>query len=69
MPRERIGCVIEVKYAEGGAFDEAIQRGMAQIRERDYAAQLRREGMETIRLYTMAFYRKTCRVGYEGADL
>ncbi len=65
VPRERTGCVIEVKYAENGAFDAAIREAMEQIETHEYTAFLRQEGMEVIHKYRLACYRKTCRVAYE----
>ncbi len=65
IPREKTGCVIEVKYAEKGAFDAALHESMEQIETREYTDYLRQEGMETIHKYGLACYRKTCRVSYE----
>lgn len=65
VPREHTGCVIEVKYAENGAFDEVLRNAMGQIKDRNYDSFLRQEGMETIHKYGLACYRKTCRVAYE----
>ncbi len=64
-PRERIGCVIEVKYAEKGAFDAACREAMEQIETHEYTELLRSEGMETIHKYGLACFRKSCRVTYE----
>lgn len=65
VPREKTGCVIEVKYAENGAFDAALREAMEQIETNEYVDFLRREGMETNHKYGLACYRKTCRVAYE----
>ncbi len=64
-PRERIGCVIEVKYAEDTAFDAACREAMEQIETHEYTELLRSEGMETIHKYGLACFRKSCRVTYE----
>ncbi len=64
VPREKTGCVIEVKYAENGAFDAALREAMEQIKTHEYTELLRQEGMETIHKYGLACYRKTCRVAY-----
>nr|WP_304974234.1 AAA family ATPase [uncultured Acetatifactor sp.] len=64
-PRERIGCVIEVKYAEKGAFDAACREAMEQIETHEYTELLRSEGMETIHKYGLACFRKSCQVMYE----
>ena len=59
---EKIGIVIEMKYAEKGKLEEACQAAIEQIEEKDYAARLREEGMETILAYGIACFRKWCRV-------
>ena len=68
VPREKIGCVIEVKYAENGAFDAAYREAVRQMGSRDYMAYLREEGMQTIHKYVIACYRKTCRVWSEAEN-
>lgn len=65
VPQEKTGCIIEVKYAENGAFDAALREAMEQIETHEYTELLRREGMETIHKYGLACYRKTCRLAYE----
>ncbi len=65
IPPEKTGCVIEVKYAENGAFDKALREAMEQIETHEYTGLLRQKGMETIHKYGLACYRKTCRVAYE----
>ena len=65
VPQERIGCIIEVKYAENGAFDSALREAMEQIETHEYTELLRREGMEIIHKYGLACCRKTCRLAYE----
>lgn len=65
VPSEKTGCVIEVKYAEGGNFDSAVCEAVEQIRTHEYARLLRQEGMEIIHKYGLACYWKTCRVVYE----
>ncbi len=62
IPRKEIGCVMEVKYAENGAFDEACKEAMEQIEKNGYAAGLKREGMQTIHKYGIACYKKSCKV-------
>lgn len=64
VPSEKIGCIIEVKYAENGAFDAACQEAMVQIEKNGYAAALSREGMRTVHKYGIACYKKTCKVVY-----
>ena len=69
VPSEKIGCVIEVKYAEQGRFDSACREAMKQIEDNGYADAIRQEGMQTIYKYGIACYQKTCRVvsGIEGS--
>lgn len=64
IPARKAGCIIEVKYAENGAFDSACQEAMQQIEEGRYAKKLKLEGMETIHKYGIACYKKTCEVVY-----
>ena len=59
------GCVFEIKYAGNGRFDEACGKAMQQIKEKKYVDILKQEGIETIYLYGIAFYRKSCKVIYE----
>lgn len=65
VPAEKIGCIIEVKYADNGTFDAACRKAMKQIEEDGYAAALRQEGMETIHKYGIACYKKTCKAVYK----
>lgn len=65
IPDGKIGCAIEVKYAEGGAYEAACSAAMEQMRDKRYADLLEQEGMETIYMYGVACFRKSCKVGYE----
>ena len=60
--RKRIGIVIELKYAEDGAFEEACKEAMEQINERNYEKSLKSDGMTTIYKYGIACYKKCCNV-------
>ena len=60
--RKRIGIVIELKYAEDGAFEEACKEAMEQINERNYEKSLEGDGMTTIYKYGIACYKKRCKV-------
>lgn len=62
IPRKEIGCVMEVKYAENGTFDEAREEAMKQIEHNGYAEGLKREGMQTIHKFGIACYKKSCKV-------
>lgn len=57
-----IGIVIELKYAEDGAFDDGCREALQQIRDRKYEESLIKDGMRTIHRYGIACYKKQCRV-------
>ena len=59
---ERLGMVIELKYAEDGNLEAACAKALAQIEEKKYAEALRRRGMKTILKYGIAFWEKECMV-------
>ena len=59
---EDIGIVIEVKYAEDGGLEAGCLEVLEQIGRKQYEAQLLDEGMETIRKYGIACYKKRCKV-------
>lgn len=62
LQKEKTGCVIELKYAENGAYEEACAQAMQQITDNRYAEKLELDGMQTIYLYGIACYKKMCRV-------
>lgn len=62
MTPERIGVVMELKYALDGDLAGGCTRALAQIERKHYDAALKREGMEGIRKYGIAFYKKNCKV-------
>ncbi len=64
IPAEKIGCIIEVKYAEKGSFDTACQNAMEQVEHDGYVTVLKQEGMEQIHKYGIACYKKSCKVMY-----
>jgi len=57
-----IGFVIELKYAENAAFDDACKEALEQIRSRNYEEVLLDDGMKTIYRYGIACYKKRCKV-------
>ena len=59
---ERLGMVIELKYAEDGNLEAACTKALAQIDEKKYDEALRRRGMKTILKYGIAFWEKECQV-------
>ena len=62
VPGDRTGCVIELKYAENGAFDAACNEAMNQIAMKKYTDYLQQEGMVSIYSYAVACYKKSCKV-------
>lgn len=60
--QERIGIVIELKYADDGNLEAACVEALKQIEDRKYAERLKRQGMRKIIKYGMAFCRKECMV-------
>lgn len=63
--QERIGIVIEVKYALDGNLDKWSKTALEQIEKKDYAARLLEDGMKKIVRYGIAFYKKHCKVTME----
>ncbi len=59
---ERLGIVIELKYAEDGNLEAACAKALAQIDEKKYDEGLRRRRMKTILKYGIAFWEKECQV-------
>ncbi len=64
IPSEKVGCIIEVKYAEEGQFDSACAKAMKQIEDNHYADALKKSGMHVIHKYGIACYKKSCKVMY-----
>lgn len=64
IPSMKIGCVIEVKYAENGKYDQACAKAMKQIEDDGYAEALKQDGMQIIHKYGIACYKKSCKISY-----
>lgn len=60
--RERIGIVIELKYADDGNLEAACAEALKQIDKKKYAEGLTRRAMKKILKYGMAFCEKECMV-------
>ncbi len=58
---EEIGIIVEVKYADRGNYEAALQKAFDQIEDNHYEDELRREGYETIYKYGIACYKRKCR--------
>jgi hypothetical protein len=59
---EKIGIIIELKYAEDNNLDKHCKEALAQIEGNSYDAGLLSDGMEKIIKYGIAFYKKNCKV-------
>lgn len=59
---DKIGVIIECKYAEDGNLEKGCADALQQIEDRKYAAGLERRGMKKIMKYGMAFCEKECMV-------
>ena len=62
IPENRIGIVIELKYADDKKLDAACEKALAQIEQQQYASSLEEDGMRTIIKYGIACYKKECKV-------
>lgn len=62
IPAKDTGCIIEVKYAENGAFDSACDEAMKQIKNAKYVTALKKKGVQTIHKFGIACYKKSCKV-------
>ena len=59
---DRVGIVIELKYADDGNLETACREALEQIEERKYAQGLKRRSMKKIIKYGIAFCEKECMV-------
>ena len=57
---ERLGIVIELKYANDGNLEAACAEALKQIEEKKYAEGLKRQGAKKIIKYGIAFCEKEC---------
>ena len=60
--QNRVGIVIEIKYAEDGNLQAYCAAALAQIDEKQYDEALRKDGMKKIMKCGIAFYKKDCKV-------
>ena len=59
---ERVGMVIELKYADDGNLEAACAEALNQIEEKKYVEGLKRRGMKKMMKYGIAFCEKECMV-------
>lgn len=65
IPKNRVGLVIEMKYAEDGDMNAACMEALGQIEDRQYTARLKEDGMRTVIKYGIACHKKECKVAKE----
>lgn len=63
--REKLGIVIEMKYAENGNLDTACKEAMQQIEDREYVKQPYLDGMKQVIKCSIACHVKDCKVVFE----
>ena len=56
------GIVIEIKYAEADALERESQKALEQIEDKNYAEQMKQDGVKMILKYGIACNRKQCSV-------
>ena len=59
---DRVGIVIELKYADDGNLEKACGEALDQIEEKKYGEGLKRRGTKKIIKYGIAFWEKECMV-------
>lgn len=59
---DRIGVVIEIKYAEDGNLKRRCEEALLQIEQKKYDVALKRDGMDKIIKYGIACYKKNCKI-------
>lgn len=59
---DRVGIVVELKYADDGNLEKACGEALEQIAEKKYAEGLKRRGTKKIIKYGIAFWEKECMV-------
>lgn len=64
-PKDRVGCIIEVKYAEQGTFESSCREALLQIERNRYADYFMQKGMKEIHAFGIACYKKECQVLYK----
>ena len=62
VPQNRVGVVIEMKYAQEDRLEAACTEALKYIEQRQYAARLKSDGMKNIVSYGITCYRKHCKV-------
>lgn len=60
--KERIGIIIELKYAKDNNLEQECMKALAQIEKNNYEEVLQKNGMRTILKYGIACHMKQCQV-------
>lgn len=59
---DRVGMIIELKYADDGNLERGCLKALEQIEDRKYAVGLEHRRLKKVLRYGMAFYEKECKV-------
>lgn len=59
---DRVGMIIELKYADDGNLERGCLKALEQIEDRKYAIGLEHRRLKKVLRYGMAFYEKECKV-------
>ena len=59
---DRVGMIIELKYADDGNLERGCLKALEQIEDRKYAVGLEHKRLKKVLRYGMAFYEKECKV-------
>lgn len=59
---DRVGIIIELKYADDGNLERGCLKALEQIEDRKYAVGLEHKRLKKVLRYGMAFYEKECKV-------
>lgn len=59
---DRVGMIIELKYADDGNLEKGCADALKQIEDRKYAIGLEHKRLKKVLRYGMAFYEKECKV-------
>ncbi|MCD7716355.1 MAG: ATP-binding protein [Lachnospiraceae bacterium] len=65
IEKEKIGIVIEVKYADDRKYELACKEAMDQIEREKYAQGLKKEGYHSVCKYGVACFKRECKVVME----
>lgn len=64
-PKDKIGCIIEMKYADNGALKKHCKMALQQIESQNYADYFWQKNMNEVHMYGIACYKKECVVMHQ----